>query len=128
MQQVDAVVEMEQAIQAEAEAEHALIDARAHVRICELRLRGQLAGERFYGTEMPHSPALAEPTKTIDELPDGHYLTVTEIMEVLQVSRKTVNRWINEGELVVTSLGTKARRVKKNDLVRFLKEHEEGGY
>ncbi len=49
---------------------------------------------------------------------DAKYLTIKDICELLQVSRATVNRWIQSRKLRSKKIG-RLVRVKEMDLVRF---------
>ena len=49
------------------------------------------------------------------------YLTVIEVAEKLRVSKQTVYRLINDGELLAYTFGDKAFRVLDSDLDEFIK-------
>lgn len=53
---------------------------------------------------------------------DETYLTLDQVAEKLQVSRRTVNRWIEAGNLVVIRLSAQAGsvRVAESDLRAFI--------
>ena len=53
---------------------------------------------------------------------DKEFLSVKEIAEMLGVSVDTVQGWIRRKELVAYKVGTKAYRVKREDLDKFLAE------
>ena len=50
-------------------------------------------------------------------------LTVEEVAKLLKVSKRTVYRWIESGDLKVARLGRKTYRVFESDLRRFLKKY-----
>jgi excisionase family DNA binding protein len=49
------------------------------------------------------------------------YLTVQEVADVLKVTRKTVYRWIEAGELPVIQVG-REYRITETDLREFVEE------
>ena len=53
---------------------------------------------------------------------DENYLTLDQVAEKLQVSRRTVNRWIAAGNLVVIRLSAESGsvRVAESDLRDFI--------
>lgn len=51
------------------------------------------------------------------------FLTLSEVRQVLGVSRATVWRWTTERGLKVVKVGSVAR-VRESDLQAFLKQHE----
>jgi len=53
---------------------------------------------------------------------DEEYYTLDQVAEKLQVSRRTVNRWVAAGTLPVIRLSTQAGsvRVAESDLIKFL--------
>ena len=53
---------------------------------------------------------------------DKEFLSVKEIADMLGVSVDTVQGWIRRKELIAYKVGTKAYRVKRSDLQKFLEE------
>lgn len=49
-------------------------------------------------------------------------LTVEEVAEHLKVSKRTVYRWIDTGDLKVARIGRKTYRVFESDINKFLKK------
>jgi excisionase family DNA binding protein len=58
---------------------------------------------------------------------DGHlpFFTITEVAEDLNVSDRTVRRWIEDGKLVAHRIGGVVR-IAETDLRAFLALHREG--
>jgi len=54
-----------------------------------------------------------------------HFLTIAEVAESLNVSTRTVRRWIDAGDLVVHRVGAIVR-IAEPDLRAFLALHREG--
>jgi excisionase family DNA binding protein len=52
---------------------------------------------------------------------EGVYLSIKDVATKLQVNQDTVRRWIREGKLHATYLGSKYR-ISQHDLQVFLKE------
>ena len=52
--------------------------------------------------------------------PDDKLLTIEEVAEILRVSSRSVNRYIESGRLKASKLGV--WRIKRSDLDRFLEE------
>lgn len=50
-------------------------------------------------------------------------LTIKEVAEKMQVSTRTVRRWIKEGKLKASRLGHRTYRVLEEDLISFIKDH-----
>jgi excisionase family DNA binding protein len=50
------------------------------------------------------------------------FLTVPEVAEALQVSQRTVFRWMSEGWLPAIRVG-KVTRIRQSDLEAFLQAH-----
>jgi len=50
-------------------------------------------------------------------------LTIDEVAQVLKVSKRTVYRWIESGDLKTARLGRKTYRVFESDLRKFLKKY-----
>jgi excisionase family DNA binding protein len=53
------------------------------------------------------------------------YYTLDQVAEKLQVSRRTVNRWIEEGKLVAIKFAPVQGRVRvsESDLKEFIQRH-----
>ena len=54
------------------------------------------------------------------------WLTIADVAELLQVSDRTVQRWIKTGELAAHQLG-RQWRISTRDLEEYLREHRSGG-
>ena len=52
--------------------------------------------------------------------PEDKLLTIEEVAEILRVSSRSVNRYIESGRLKASKLGV--WRIKQSDLDRFLEE------
>jgi len=52
-------------------------------------------------------------------------LTTEEVAELMRVERPTVLRWANEYGLKVLSIGTRIKRIRKEDLREFLLHSDE---
>jgi len=50
-------------------------------------------------------------------------LTIEEVAKLMQVSSKTVYRWISAGQLPAAQIGYKTYRVFENDLMGFLRQN-----
>jgi len=50
-------------------------------------------------------------------------LTIEEVSKVLKVSKRTVYRWVDAGDLKVARLGRKTYRVFESDLKKFIKKY-----
>jgi len=50
-------------------------------------------------------------------------LTIEEVAKVLKVSKRTVYRWIDTGELKTARIGRKTYRVFESELKRFIKSY-----
>ena len=48
-------------------------------------------------------------------------LTIEEVAKVLKVSKRTVYRWIDDGDLKTARIGRKTYRVFESELKRFIK-------
>ena len=55
-------------------------------------------------------------------MPD-RILTIEEVAKLMQVSLKTVYRWINAGQLPAAKIGYKTYRVFEKDLIKFLRKN-----
>jgi excisionase family DNA binding protein len=51
---------------------------------------------------------------------DEQYLTVEQVADELSVTRVTVRRWINNGELPAAKAGPRRWAIRRSDLNRFL--------
>jgi len=49
-------------------------------------------------------------------------LTINQLCEELQISRRTVFKWIKEGKINVIRLGARAVRIDESELARIKKE------
>ena len=56
------------------------------------------------------------------------YYTLEQVAEKLQVTRRTVNRWIEEGQLVAIKFAPRQGRIRvaESDLKDFLERHRTG--
>jgi excisionase family DNA binding protein len=63
------------------------------------------------------TPATANPPQRL--------LTIKDVADILQVSDKTVRRWIDAGDLVAHRVGRQLR-VSQGDLETFIKLRREG--
>ncbi len=50
-------------------------------------------------------------------------LTIQEVAKVLKVSKRTVYRWIDSGDLKVARIGRKTYRVFGSDLKKFIRKY-----
>lgn len=50
-------------------------------------------------------------------------LTVEEVAKVLKVSKRTVYRWVEDGDLKTAKIGRKTYRVFESELKRFIKSY-----
>lgn len=48
-------------------------------------------------------------------------LTIEEVAKILKVSKRTVYRWIDSGNLKVARIGRKTYRVFESDLRKFIR-------
>jgi len=55
------------------------------------------------------------PERPKDQQGQSQYLTMNEIAAILQVSRRTVYRWIRMGELQIVQIGG-TKRIDKRDI------------
>ena len=60
-------------------------------------------------------------------LPPGQYRKPRDVAEQLDVTLRTVYAWIRSGELPSVLLSPRARRIKQEDLDRFLAARRQGG-
>jgi excisionase family DNA binding protein len=56
------------------------------------------------------------------------YFTLEEVAERLKVSRRTVNRWVEDGKLVAVKFapGQGRIRIAESDLKEFIDQHRTG--
>lgn len=50
--------------------------------------------------------------------------TVDQVAELLSYHRKTVIKWITDGELVASKLGRREYRIRKSDLDDFMRRKQ----
>ncbi len=50
-------------------------------------------------------------------------LTIEEVSSILKVSKRTIYRWIESGDLKVARIGRKTYRVFESDLRKFIRKH-----
>jgi excisionase family DNA binding protein len=60
-------------------------------------------------------------------LPPGPYRKPRDVAALLDVTLRTVYKWIAAGELASVRLSSRARRIPQEDLDRFLATRREGG-
>jgi excisionase family DNA binding protein len=60
-------------------------------------------------------------------LPPGQYRKPRDVAEQLDVTLRTVYGWIATGKLPSVRLSARARRIRQDDLDRFLAARREGG-
>lgn len=53
----------------------------------------------------------------------GDILTIEEVSKILQVSKRTVYRWVDSGDLRVARIGRKTYRVFESDLNKFIRKY-----
>ena len=53
----------------------------------------------------------------------GDILTIEEVSKILKVSKRTVYRWVDSGELRVARIGRKTYRVFESDLDKFIRKY-----
>ncbi len=54
---------------------------------------------------------------------NGDILTIEEVSKILKVSKRTVYRWVDSGELRVARIGRKTYRVFESDLNKFIRKY-----
>lgn len=54
-----------------------------------------------------------------------HWLTIIDVAELLQLSERTVRRWIESGDLAAHKLG-RQWRISTRDLEEYLREQRRG--
>lgn len=89
-------------------------------------------GRAGKGGSGPHSPAPPPPFKTVEagEVMEKHLLRVGEAAQMLNVSRWTIYRWVEEGRLEATKLNKGSLRVFRASLTalvdgnRMMEEYE----
>ena len=50
-------------------------------------------------------------------------LTINEVAKTLKVSKRTVYRWVDSGDLKVARIGRKTYRVFESDLRKFIRKY-----
>lgn len=55
----------------------------------------------------------------------GELLTIQEVAKYLKVSKRTVYRWVDSGDLKVARIGRKTYRVFESDLNKFIRKFME---
>jgi len=53
----------------------------------------------------------------------GDILTIEDVAKVLKVSKRTVYRWVDSGDLKVARIGRKTYRVFESDLNKFIRKY-----
>lgn len=51
---------------------------------------------------------------------DKEYYTLAEVAELLSVTKRTVQRWISDGQLTAIRLNPRNIRIQRSDLNKFL--------
>lgn len=54
-----------------------------------------------------------------------HFFTIAEVADLLEVSTRTVHRWIVSGEIKAHRFG-RSVRIAESDLSAFIAQHREG--
>ncbi len=54
-------------------------------------------------------------------------LTVKQVADYMQVDIRTVQNWVNAGELARVMIGKREYRIRKSELMRFIEERERKG-
>lgn len=60
----------------------------------------------------------------IQTMPSYRILTPEEVAKLMQVSLKTVYRWISAGKLDASQVGYKTYRIFEQDLILFLRKNK----
>lgn len=55
------------------------------------------------------------------DVPEERFLTPEEVADMLRVSPRTVNRWLNQGKLPGVKIGSRWR-IEREDFERFIQE------
>ena len=55
------------------------------------------------------------------DMPEERFLTPEEVADMLRVSPRTVNRWLNQGKLPGVKIGSRWR-IEREDFERFIQE------
>ena len=50
-------------------------------------------------------------------------LTIEEVAKILKVSKRTVYRWVDSGDLKTARIGRKTYRVFESDLRKFIRKY-----
>ena len=53
---------------------------------------------------------------------NDNILTISEVAKLLKVSKRTVYRWVESGDLKVARIGRKTYRVFESDLKKFIRK------
>ena len=81
--------------------------------------------EREKGSDSIKTSAVQE-TKSVPSgavtIPDGKYLTITQVAEICGVKKRTVSAWLKEGRLNGLDLPGLGQIVEEKDLEQYLKE------
>ena len=56
----------------------------------------------------------------------NEYLTISEVMKILKVSRTAINNWMKSGKLKYHKVG-RLVRIKSEDLKKFVEENNHKG-
>ena len=56
-------------------------------------------------------------------MPSYRILTPEEVAKLMQVSLKTVYRWISDGKLEASQVGHKTYRIFEQDLILFMRKN-----
>ena len=56
-------------------------------------------------------------------MPSYQILTPEQVTKIMQVSLKTVYRWISSGKLTASQVGYKTYRIFEEDLITFMKKN-----
>jgi excisionase family DNA binding protein len=65
------------------------------------------------------------PDDSLDTLPA--MLTVKQVADYMQVNIRTVQDWVNAGELARVMIGKREYRIRRSELMRFIEERERKG-
>lgn len=64
-----------------------------------------------------------------DDSPDmlPAMLTVKQVADYMQVNIRTVQEWVNAGELARVMIGKREYRIRRSELMRFIEAREKKG-
>lgn len=65
------------------------------------------------------------PDDSLDTLPA--MLTVKQVADYMQVNIRTVQDWVNAGEIARVMIGKREYRIRRSELMRFIEERERKG-